>query len=98
MQSDKVKITVQLEGIRDFLVEIDPSRKREVLKAQETVNSMVKSWSAANSSWTPLEVMGRVAFRLAQVYEQLNKVDENLRSLLESSQQELDKIILGMKP
>ena len=96
MQQNKVNITIKINGINPFSMTVDRSREEIDRTAQDIVNHILDAWKIKFPNLSELDLMGRVAFQLARNFETLNRNEESLRDLLESSEKDLDKLLLEL--
>lgn len=96
MQRD-INITIKLEGLDTFQIRVALEDESKAREAQRIVNSLYNSWHEKFPTLSKEELMGRIAFHMARMYESMNQTISELEKSLGKTEEVLDSILLSIE-
>lgn len=94
MQKD-IKITIKLEPIESFMVQLNIDEEAFARRAQQLINGIYNSWKEKFPYLDEKQLLGRIAFLLARKYEEQKNLLDNMEQAIEECENRLDNLLLS---
>ncbi|MBR5898948.1 MAG: cell division protein ZapA [Muribaculaceae bacterium] len=94
---DKRKITIEIANLPKMSLFIPVDEEETNRKAEKKINELYKTWSEKYNDKKPIEIMGMVAFRFAQLYQSLAEEVGETDLMLEDFENNLNELLMAMQ-
>ncbi|MEE0974596.1 MAG: cell division protein ZapA [Muribaculaceae bacterium] len=94
---DRRKITIQIANLPKMSLNIQVDEEETNRQAEKKINDLYKTWSERYNDKEPIEIMGMVAFRFAQLYQSLAEEVGETDLMLEDFENSLNSLLLTIQ-
>ena len=94
---DRRKITIEIANLPKMSLNIQVDEEETNRQAEKKINDLYKTWSERYNDKKPIEIMGMVAFRFAQLYQSLAEEVGETDLMLEDFENSLNDLLMTMQ-